>query len=343
MSQEKIMIREHSREFTLFRAATWQMILNKIIISMVGDGADEAVGLYNGDLIRMYYEPESMKKLFAGVGMIFQDKKFLNDKIDEFYFLFEKLEPYLKLKKVPEDMKELKMIYDWYVPYWSIWAMVFILPRVPNIDQEAKDIALKARERTQEYNEAFDDILRAFLKNNYPDLVNDARFILPEEFWNEKLGTDELKEKINKRKKGFVIYKEKFLVGSVDKILSDLGIRLEEGGDIKNDAKEIKGQAAQVGKAKGKVKVVLLLEELEKVEDGDILVATMTMPKYLPAMKKAAAFVTDEGGVTCHAAIIAREMKKPCVIDTKIATQVLKDGMEVEVDADNGVVKLINN
>ena len=69
----------------------------------------------------------------------------------------------------------------------------------------------------------------------------------------------------------------------------------------------------------------------------------MTMPRYLPAMVRAAAFVTDEGGITCHAAIIAREMRKPCIIGTKIATQVLKDGDMVEVDADNGVVRKINN
>jgi pyruvate, water dikinase len=59
-------------------------------------------------------------------------------------------------------------------------------------------------------------------------------------------------------------------------------------------------------------------------------------------MEKAAAFVTDEGGITCHASIIAREMKKPCIVGTRIATKVLKDGMEVEVDADAGVVKILN-
>jgi pyruvate,water dikinase len=60
-------------------------------------------------------------------------------------------------------------------------------------------------------------------------------------------------------------------------------------------------------------------------------------------MKKAAAIVTDDGGITCHAAIVARELGKPCVIGTKIATQVFRDGDIVEVDADHGVVKLIMN
>jgi pyruvate,water dikinase len=58
-------------------------------------------------------------------------------------------------------------------------------------------------------------------------------------------------------------------------------------------------------------------------------------------MKRASAFITDEGGITCHAAIVARELKKPCIIGTKIATQVLKDGDEVEVDAERGIVRII--
>jgi pyruvate,water dikinase len=67
----------------------------------------------------------------------------------------------------------------------------------------------------------------------------------------------------------------------------------------------------------------------------------MTFPSFISAMQKAAAFVTDEGSITCHAAIIAREMKKPCIVGTKIATQILHDGDLVDVDADNGVVKII--
>ena len=67
----------------------------------------------------------------------------------------------------------------------------------------------------------------------------------------------------------------------------------------------------------------------------------MTISDFLPAMMKASAFVTDEGGITCHAAIAARELKKPCIIGTKIATQVLKDGDMVEVKADHGLVIIL--
>lgn len=67
----------------------------------------------------------------------------------------------------------------------------------------------------------------------------------------------------------------------------------------------------------------------------------MTSVDFVPIMKRASAFVTDEGGITSHASIVSREMNKPCIIGTKIATQVLKDGDLVEVDANNGVVKIL--
>ena len=107
------------------------------------------------------------------------------------------------------------------------------------------------------------------------------------------------------------------------------------------DVKEIKGNPAYNGVVQGTVKVVFNKHQLDKIKDGDILVAPMTSPWYLPIMKKAAAFVTDEGGITCHAAIVAREMEKPCIIGTKLATKIFKDGDMVEVNATNGIVKII--
>ena len=74
---------------------------------------------------------------------------------------------------------------------------------------------------------------------------------------------------------------------------------------------------------------------------GEILVSGMTRPEFLPIMRRAAAFVTDSGGVLCHAAIIAREMEKPCVIGTQMATKVIKDGQVIEVNATKGTVKVI--
>ena len=80
-----------------------------------------------------------------------------------------------------------------------------------------------------------------------------------------------------------------------------------------------------------------------ETELADSWNVTHYSPTILSAMQKASAFITDEGGVTCHAAIVARELKKPCIIGTKIATKVLKDGDLVEVDTEKGVVKILKN
>jgi phosphohistidine swiveling domain-containing protein len=104
---------------------------------------------------------------------------------------------------------------------------------------------------------------------------------------------------------------------------------------------EIRGTIGNKGIARGIVAVVLRYADQEKVRDGMVLVAPETTPDYISIMAKCAAFVTDYGGITSHAAIVAREMGKPCIIDTKIATQVFKDGDTVEVDADTGIVRVL--
>jgi len=105
--------------------------------------------------------------------------------------------------------------------------------------------------------------------------------------------------------------------------------------------KEVKGNVAFRGKATGRAVILHTVHDLPKVKSGDILVTTMTFPNFIPAMQRASAFVTDEGGITCHAAIVSREMKKPCIIGTKNATKVFKDGDMIEVDAEKGIVRKV--
>ena len=82
-------------------------------------------------------------------------------------------------------------------------------------------------------------------------------------------------------------------------------------------------------------------EELKKFKDGDILVATQTHPHLVPMMKGSTGIVTDEGGITCHAAIVSRELNKPCIIGTKLATKFLKTGDKIEMDMKTGTVRKI--
>lgn len=114
---------------------------------------------------------------------------------------------------------------------------------------------------------------------------------------------------------------------------------IEESLAVGEDVREIKGACAYPGLAKGTVKRVDDESEMGKFNHGDILVSTSTTPKLIPIMKNAAAIITDSGGITCHAAIVSRELKVPCVIGTKVATKALKDGDLVEVNATEGIIQ----
>lgn len=104
----------------------------------------------------------------------------------------------------------------------------------------------------------------------------------------------------------------------------------------------LKGLGASSGKERGKVKIIRNISGANKFLKGEILVAKMTDPTMVIMMAKAAAIVTDTGGITCHAAIVSREMGIPCVVATKNATQILKNEQEIIVDGDEGKIYLVS-
>ena len=123
-------------------------------------------------------------------------------------------------------------------------------------------------------------------------------------------------------------------------------LELDKKSQESKNNEEIVGQVAYSSNKilRGKIIVIKDKTELKNKShliDGKILVAIQTTPHYIPYIKKAMAIVTDEGGLTCHAAITSRELKIPCVVGTKVASKVLKTGDVVEVDADKGVVKIL--
>jgi pyruvate, water dikinase len=100
----------------------------------------------------------------------------------------------------------------------------------------------------------------------------------------------------------------------------------------------VHGLGAAPGEASGAVRVVSALDQAGELKEGEVLVTHMTAPDWVPLMRRAAAIVTDSGGMTCHAAIVSRELGIPCVVGTGEATQVLRDAEVVTVDAGAGSV-----
>ena len=163
----------------------------------------------------------------------------------------------------------------------------------------------------------------------------------PEELRKLLLTNKKIKTMLD-RKKGFVDYYDaikglKVYIGKEAKKIMQPFLETK----IDKTQTELKGLPVSRGKLKGIVRILHSPKEMDKMEEGDVLVTAMTSPDFIFAMKKAGAIVTDEGGMTSHAAIVSRELGKPCIVGTKIATKLLKDGDLIEVDAEKGVVKIL--
>jgi phosphohistidine swiveling domain-containing protein len=170
--------------------------------------------------------------------------------------------------------------------------------------------------------------------------------------WDEILLFD-YQEVINLNDKGILPKNFKERVNGFGKIIENREGRIITGNQLKeylnkfiqkvdNDIVEFKGTVASKGGiVKGIARVVEESKYISKMNKGEILVANETTPDYVVGMKIAGAIITNQGGITSHAAITSREMGIPCIIGTKIATKVLKDGDLVEVDAERGIVKII--
>lgn len=153
---------------------------------------------------------------------------------------------------------------------------------------------------------------------------------------NNKIDQQEL----NQRSINFIYL---YINGKIEKISGKaaerrhseiLGLELEETRDIQ-------GITASSGTIIGEAYVAISINEALKIKTGQILITGMTTPDFVPAMRKASAIVTDEGGMTCHAAIISRELDIPCIVGTKYATRLIKTGDKIEVRANHGVIKIL--
>ncbi|MFH1770830.1 MAG: PEP-utilizing enzyme [archaeon] len=167
-----------------------------------------------------------------------------------------------------------------------------------------------------------------------------VRYMLPEEMTFEKLKKLPASFFEERVKGCFVIYEEdKFdiLTGEDYKEFKK-ALEQEQDGD---ETKDIHGMCASVGKTTGRVHICKTTNDINNFKRGEILVTGMTRPEFVPAMSKAAAIVTDEGGITSHAAVISRELGIPCVIGTKNATKLLKNGDLVDINANHGLVQIV--
>lgn len=140
----------------------------------------------------------------------------------------------------------------------------------------------------------------------------------------------------------WVLNKNKFYIVQTRPITTLRGRNFDPQGKLKKETNKRKpilsGQAASPGIASGPVQLIKSARFINKIKNGDILVTSMTTPDFVLAMKKVVAIITDKGGLTSHAAIVSREMGTPCIVGTKTATKILKNGQFITVNGQNGEI-----
>ncbi|MFH1292038.1 MAG: PEP-utilizing enzyme [bacterium] len=252
-------------------------------------------------------------------------------------FLKEGVDPQVRLQEVEDNKKELEDLQEKYHQDLEIHNQFKTLFEVAK-----RFVYAKSYRKDAMYFSCYviDQVLREIAKRTYLS-VDQVRRVYPWEIEGLLKGQGPDQEIINQRK---------YAVQYSD----NQGRQTYEGDKAREFVKKIEfveqetqtpsqilGDCASVGKVRGLVKLINSPQDMAKMEPGNILVSYATSPDIMPAIKKSVAIVTDLGGIICHAAIVSRELRIPCVVGTKNATKVLKDGDLVEVDATHGIVRII--
>lgn len=195
-------------------------------------------------------------------------------------------------------------------------------------------------------------VLQDLSQTYWFDNRKDLYYLLPDEIWQLLKWEDiNLREIVKKRAKFWAVIKENGVwyhiltqeeIKDIEAIVASQNQK-EKDNIVSNNGSwiEIKGYSANQWKIAWIAKIILSSKDFNKLQTWEILVTNMTSVDFVPIMSMAWWFITDEWWLTCHAAIVAREMNKPCIIWTKVATQILKDWDLIELDAERGIVKIL--
>lgn len=337
MVPKTVLQKKFTRGFSLFVASMWRNADCKSDSSLYGPNVTEALWKRPGkeDTLEVWYSQKTYDTTHAFILEKSKDPEWFPKVRALFNEYWEPIYSYYTSEK-PLTLEELKDFHEKIVLWWSPMMVMYIGAQLPVPEDMQKEM-LSLRAKVEKYSDDDDEVYMHCAELVYPHMKEYFHVLKPEEVFS---GVFPPKEELEERKRGWYMTNNEFgdlqqLPSVLEKMNWTLELPPTEG------VTEIKGTTAYSGVVSGVARVVTNKKELETIQEGDILVAAMTTPEFLPYMHKAAAFVTDEGGVTCHAAIVAREMKKPCVIGTRFATTILKTGDRIEVDAERGIVKIL--
>lgn len=340
-------------EYSLFSVGLFGREYTKISFRELGAGFEEVIFLIEKDLATVFRRDHEQKQFAKAIAdKLINEKGFEQKAITLLTETQQEFETLLALTPkeilVPSTFQHFIDLHSVFLPYYvgMIWAPNALVDFDLSEEETARifDMCEKIRKQTEPVYPALEKGIQRVLEYIATQEQRNEkllRAVLPEELLAYiSSGTLPDDSTLKERYEYSVLRGKReaneLITGDAARsFISDITEVIQE------HANELSGVSAMKGIVRGIVHKAFSEEDLNDFKEGEILVTTMTRPSWVPAMKKAGAFVTDAGGVLCHAAIVAREMKKPCVIGTKVATQMLENGDEIEVDADNGIVKIL--
>ncbi|MEK6954821.1 MAG: PEP-utilizing enzyme [Candidatus Micrarchaeota archaeon] len=348
--------KQFTRDFSLYACEWWAYGLCEKFEKEVGRGNRDYIIVSDGKSVTSYYitaDFELMKKalldkLAKAPKWYYSISRKFRDDIDRTRAILEKIK-----RKKKTSGADARLLKDRHLLLFPMLRLSILIPAVlaegikkkvgGKIGKGIISDAYASRKYSDGVFEAIDYLLRELAgkklrmlgkSNHYAKYLSESELIPLMD--GKKINFEILAG----RSRGYVRCK-----GKLFPTKNHLGIFKECGYSYEEEKTAwgaIRGSVAyDGGKVSGKVSKLFAIDEIPKFKPGSVLVTPMTIPDFLPAMKKACAIVTDEGGITCHAAIVARELKIPCIIGTRNATKLLDDGDLAEVDSHTGEVKKI--
>ena len=293
--------------------------------------------------ISLWYEGKEFNQILKKIAQRFKKDKSLLDKLAKILHKEEKtIASIFDHKKEIRNTRELEEYYKSITRWWSSMVILFEVPDLKDIPKTIRQKAFHLRRLSEKYSDKQDTVFINFWKSKYPKMKDITFLIEPSEIFGMKNSNIDKRtlERIKERINGYGLFNNRFyLLPELKKEFKKSSIILDK--ETPQVLDEIKGFSANKGRVIGITKIIKHRKQFKNIKKGDVLVTEMTSPDYAPIFKKIKAIITDEGGITCHAAIVSRELNIPCIVGTKIATKMLKDGDLVGVDAEKGIVKIL--
>ncbi|MFA7663098.1 MAG: PEP-utilizing enzyme [Patescibacteria group bacterium] len=326
------------RDLSLFSIISWQKGYTKYLKENQ-DFWYDVIFHYDGEKVNFYHRLSDFDFF----------KKSITEKLLSNKELFEKLNTFFQkdvneLKNLFENLslKDSEKISDLIGKIMSLYIFIVsdsFVGRQPN--------AWESRHLSEGILYSVDEKIEILLKQllNQNGLDEElAHFLTPEEvvfILDHNFDKLDLVSIVS-RKNGYILFNNELLTKPTfdEFCLKNQLTNPENDTVVQKTSLEIKGSVACGGFSIGRAKIIITKNDFEKINTGDILVSIMTNASFTPLLNKVSAIVTDEGGITCHAAIISRELNIPCITGTKNATKLIKDNDIVIVDANTGDIIL---